>query len=166
MWTVHRHQKSVPAQLVCRLGLQPRCRKSPPASATRRWTIVGPGAAYERWKKTPEYQQWMMAFGTACSCPRPGAKSPSCRSCCVCTALGGGTAAANLLASDEIQKQHRCVVMAPECDQKGNRWVEHTFRAGRNRAVMPQLMEALNFVIKDAHADPLRIYVTDQSAAG
>jgi hypothetical protein len=23
--------------------------------------LVGPGAAYERWKKTPEYQQWLKA---------------------------------------------------------------------------------------------------------
>jgi hypothetical protein len=25
--------------------------------------LVGPGAAYERWKKTPEYQQWLKDTG-------------------------------------------------------------------------------------------------------
>ena len=25
--------------------------------------LVGPGAAYERWKKTPEYQQWLKETG-------------------------------------------------------------------------------------------------------
>ena len=25
--------------------------------------LVGPGAAYERWKKTPEYQQWLKDSG-------------------------------------------------------------------------------------------------------
>ncbi len=25
--------------------------------------LVGPGAAYERWKKTPEYEQWLKAAG-------------------------------------------------------------------------------------------------------
>ena len=25
--------------------------------------LVGPGAAYERWKKTPEYQQWLRDTG-------------------------------------------------------------------------------------------------------
>src|SRR5262249_26816548 len=27
--------------------------------------LVGPGAAYERWKKTPEYQQWLKDSGQA-----------------------------------------------------------------------------------------------------
>src|SRR6202008_4543331 len=25
--------------------------------------LVGPGAAYERWKKTPDYQQWLQETG-------------------------------------------------------------------------------------------------------
>jgi hypothetical protein len=25
--------------------------------------LVGPGPAYERWKKTPEYQQWLKETG-------------------------------------------------------------------------------------------------------
>jgi hypothetical protein len=25
--------------------------------------LVGPGAAYERWKKTPEYREWQKAKG-------------------------------------------------------------------------------------------------------
>ena len=25
--------------------------------------VVGPGAAYDRWKKTPEYQQWLKETG-------------------------------------------------------------------------------------------------------
>jgi hypothetical protein len=25
--------------------------------------LVGPGAAYKRWKKTPEYQQWLRDTG-------------------------------------------------------------------------------------------------------
>jgi hypothetical protein len=30
-----------------------------------RVALVGPGPAYERWKKTPEYQQWLKETGQA-----------------------------------------------------------------------------------------------------
>jgi len=36
--------------------------------------LVGPGEAYERWKKTPEYQQWLEETGQLCAgVPRPEA---------------------------------------------------------------------------------------------
>src|SRR5262249_7168041 len=38
--------------------------------------LVGPGAAYERWKKTPEYQEWLKKTGqlrAETSKPEPGA---------------------------------------------------------------------------------------------
>jgi len=79
---------------------------------------------------------------------------------------GGGTAAANVLAAPEMQKKHPCVVMAPACDIKGNRWVESTFRAGKNRAVTPELIEALDAVVKEQNVDPARIYLTGQSMGG
>src|SRR5205814_2021367 len=37
---------------------------------------------------------------------------------------GGNTAAANMLASPEMQKKNSCVVMAPACDSKTSRWAE------------------------------------------
>src|SRR5262249_16756936 len=32
--------------------------------------IVGPGAAYERWKKTPDYRQWLKQMGQVKRCRR------------------------------------------------------------------------------------------------
>jgi len=80
---------------------------------------------------------------------------------------GGNTAAANILASAEMQKKHVCVVMAPACDNRETRWVEAPFGRGRSaRAVMPELLEALDSVVKETSADPSRIYVTGQSMGG
>ena len=79
---------------------------------------------------------------------------------------GGGTAAAKVLAGADLQKKYPCVVMAPACDRKGTRWVDSSFRAGRGRAVMPELLEALDSVVKDLAIDPTRVYVTGQSMGG
>jgi predicted peptidase len=79
---------------------------------------------------------------------------------------GGNTAAANILADAEMQKKHPCVVMAPACDIKGNRWVDSTFRQGKNRSVAPELIEALDAVVKEQNVDPARVYLTGQSMGG
>jgi len=80
---------------------------------------------------------------------------------------GGNTAAANILAGAEMQKKHPCVVMAPACDNRETRWVEAPFGRGRNaRAVLPELLEALDSVVKEKSVDPNRIYVTGQSMGG
>lgn len=80
---------------------------------------------------------------------------------------GGNTAAADVLVSAEMQKTHPCVVMAPACDTATARWVESSFgRGANNRAVTPELIEALDSVVREANADPTRIYLTGQSMGG
>lgn len=80
---------------------------------------------------------------------------------------GGNTAAANLLASPESQKKHPCIVLAPGCEGRSTRWVKGTFRASdEQRAVLPELLEALDAVIRDTQADAARVYVTGQSMGG
>jgi predicted peptidase len=80
---------------------------------------------------------------------------------------GGNTAAANILAGADMQKKSPCVVMAPACDNRDTRWVEAPFGRGQNaRAVMPELLEALDSVVKEAPVDLSRIYVTGQSMGG
>jgi predicted peptidase len=80
---------------------------------------------------------------------------------------GGNTAAANILASAEMQQKHPCIVMAPACDNRETRWVDAPFGRGRNaRAILPELLEALDAVVKEHSADPARIYVTGQSMGG
>lgn len=80
---------------------------------------------------------------------------------------GGNTAAANVLAASEMQQKHPCVVMAPACDGKATRWVKHEFRGGNDaRAVMPELIEALDHVVAEQKVDPKRLYITGQSMGG
>lgn len=80
---------------------------------------------------------------------------------------GGNTAAANVLADAEMQKKHPCVVMAPACDNRETRWVVAPFGRGQDaRAVVPELLEALDSVVKEASVDTARIYVTGQSMGG
>jgi poly(3-hydroxybutyrate) depolymerase/sugar lactone lactonase YvrE len=80
---------------------------------------------------------------------------------------GGNTAAANILASPEMQKKHPCIVMAPACDSKTARWVEVPVGRGKGlRSVMPELLEALDAVIQETNADQNRIYITGQSMGG
>lgn len=80
---------------------------------------------------------------------------------------GGNTAAANILASDEQQKKHRCVVMAPACDSKTQHWVDTRFRRGGDKTpVTTELLEALDSVIKEANIDSTRVYITGQSLGG
>ncbi|HMC11920.1 MAG TPA: prolyl oligopeptidase family serine peptidase [Pirellulaceae bacterium] len=80
---------------------------------------------------------------------------------------GGNTAAANVLAGTEMQQKYPCVVMAPTCEGRTTRWVEAPFGRGRDaRAVLPELLEAMDFVIEEAAADRTRIYVTGQSMGG
>lgn len=80
---------------------------------------------------------------------------------------GGSTAAANLLAVAEMQAKHPCIVMAPACDGRETRWAKHEFRGGLEvRSVMPELMEALDAVVKATKADAKRLYITGQSMGG
>jgi predicted peptidase len=80
---------------------------------------------------------------------------------------GGNTAAANLLVAPEMQQKYPCIVMAPTCEGSETRWVESPFGRGRDaRAVLPELIEALDAVIKETAADSSRIYLTGQSMGG
>jgi predicted peptidase len=80
---------------------------------------------------------------------------------------GGNSAAANVLADSEMQKKHPCVVMAPACDTATARWVQSSFgRGSGSRAVTPELLEALDSVVREANVDPARIYLTGQSMGG
>ena len=79
---------------------------------------------------------------------------------------GGNTDAANLLASAERQKQHPCIIMAPACDGKSDRWAKSEFRGGDGHIVLPELIEALDAVIAETQADRSRLYVTGQSMGG
>lgn len=80
---------------------------------------------------------------------------------------GGNTAAANVLATAEMQKKHPCIVMAPACDGKSTRWAKSEFRGGDEvRSVMPELIETLNAVIAETKADATRLYITGQSMGG
>lgn len=79
---------------------------------------------------------------------------------------GGGTHAATVLSSPEQQKKRPCFLLAPACDGKAARWVKAEFRGGKGRAVEPELMEALDEVIRKHAIDPSRIYLTGQSMGG
>lgn len=80
---------------------------------------------------------------------------------------GGGTDAANLLASPAMQAKHPCIVMAPACDGKNTRWAKSEFRGGADvRSVMPELIEALDAVVAETKADKARLYITGQSMGG
>lgn len=80
---------------------------------------------------------------------------------------GGNTAAANVLAAADMQKRHPCIVMAPACDGKSVRWVQHEYRGGDQiRAVMPELIEAVDHVVVEHKVDSTRPYITGQSMGG
>ena len=80
--------------------------------------------------------------------------------------IGGGTHAVGVLADPEQQKKRPCFLLAPACDGKGNRWVKAQFRGGKGRAVEPELMEALEDVLRKHPIDRARIYLTGQSMGG
>lgn len=80
---------------------------------------------------------------------------------------GGNTAAANLLAAPASQAQHPCIVLAPECEGRGARWVTSSFRANpKQRSVTSELMETLAAVVATTKANPRQVYVTGQSMGG
>jgi predicted peptidase len=79
---------------------------------------------------------------------------------------GGGTYAARVLAEPEQQKKRPCFILAPACDGKGNRWVKADFRGGKSRAVEPELLEAIDDVVRQHAIDPARLYLTGQSMGG
>lgn len=80
---------------------------------------------------------------------------------------GGNTEAAKVLAEPEQQKKHPCFIMAPACEAKQSRWVIGTFRNKPDqRAVEPELMEALDALLRDTAIDPDRVYLTGQSMGG
>ena len=80
---------------------------------------------------------------------------------------GGNTEAAKVLAAPEQQRKHPCFIVAPACETKRSRWVIGTFRNNPDqRAVEPELMEALDSLLRDAAIDPDRVYLTGQSMGG
>ncbi len=80
---------------------------------------------------------------------------------------GGNTEAAKVLAAPEQQKKHPCFIVAPACETKQCRWVIGTFRNNPDqRAVEPELMEALDALLRDVAIDPDRVYLTGQSMGG
>ena len=80
--------------------------------------------------------------------------------------IGGSTEAANILAAPARQAQHPCFIMAPACNGRGSRWVDSTFRQGKERAVLPELMGALDAVLHEQAVDTVRVYLTGQSMGG
>jgi predicted peptidase len=79
---------------------------------------------------------------------------------------GGNTEAAKVLAAPEAQAKHPCIVMAPACDSSTARWVDMPFRAGSERSVLPELLGALETVMREFPVDANRVYVTGQSMGG
>lgn len=79
---------------------------------------------------------------------------------------GGNTEAAKVLAAPARQAKHPCFVMAPACDTRGSRWVDSSFRQGKERSVLPELMGALETVLRNLPVDADRVYVTGQSMGG
>lgn len=78
---------------------------------------------------------------------------------------GGSTEAAKVLAAPAHQAKHPCIIMAPACE-RGARWVDSTFRQGRERSVLPELMAALDAVLREQPVDADRVYITGQSMGG
>ncbi len=79
---------------------------------------------------------------------------------------GGNTEAAKVLAAPERQAKYPCIVMAPACDTRTNRWVGTPFRPDEKRNVLPELLGALDAVIREHAVDPTRVYLTGQSMGG
>lgn len=79
---------------------------------------------------------------------------------------GGNTEAARVLATPERQAQQPCIIMAPACDTRTSRWVETPFRPGTQRSVLPELLGALDAVMREHTVDPARVYLTGQSMGG
>ena len=79
---------------------------------------------------------------------------------------GGNTEAARVLATPERQAKQPCIIVAPACDTRTNRWVETPFRPGTQRSVLPELLGALAAVMRDQPVDPARVYLTGQSMGG
>ncbi len=74
---------------------------------------------------------------------------------------GGNTEAAKVLAAPEQQRKYPCFIVAPACETKQSRWVIGTFRNNPDqRAVEPELMEALDALLRDAAIDSDRVYLS------
>ncbi len=79
---------------------------------------------------------------------------------------GGNTEAAKVLAAAPQQSKHPCIVMAPGCDTQTARWVATPFRPTEQRSLLPELLGALDAVIRELPVDVNRVYVTGQSMGG
>jgi predicted peptidase len=79
---------------------------------------------------------------------------------------GGNTEAAKVLAAAERQRKHPCIIMAPACDSRSARWVPMPSRGESRRAVLPELLGALDAVMREFPVDDRRVYVTGQSMGG
>jgi predicted peptidase len=79
---------------------------------------------------------------------------------------GGNTEAASVLASPAHQMKHPCIIMAPRCDTQTSRWVETPLRPTGLRSMTPELMAALDALLREFPIDSNRVYVTGQSMGG
>ncbi len=79
---------------------------------------------------------------------------------------GGNTVAAKALTAPERQAKHPCFVMAPAVGERGDHWVDSPFRKGTGRVVLPDLMGALDAVLRELPVDADRVYITGQSLGG
>jgi predicted peptidase len=79
---------------------------------------------------------------------------------------GGNTEAAKVLATPERQAKYPCIILAPACDTRTARWVETPFRPGTQRSVLPELLAAVDAVMREHPVDPARVYLTGQSMGG
>src|SRR5689334_15155927 len=74
-----------------------------------------PGGANERFKEHEFRASNQQVLRYSLFVPAPGSSAKLPLVLCLHGA-GGNTAAANILASAEMQQKHPCVVMAPACD--------------------------------------------------
>lgn len=79
---------------------------------------------------------------------------------------GGGTDAPLALTQPGLLAKHPCIIIAPGIDGAKERWVPSSRDGKHHRVVLPELMEALDAVIREHHGDSARVYVTGQSMGG
>lgn len=79
---------------------------------------------------------------------------------------GGNTEAPLVLNQSAMQTKHPCIIMAPGVDGAKERWVGSSRDKNQQRAVMPELIEALDAVLKEHNGDARRVYITGQSMGG